>query len=556
MASRNTQAKSPETGKFFRQYVRDGKWEYGYDTENRLVWMQTRGDYIVGGLLIGRRLEFVYDYLGRRVKKTEYLWGGTEAGWGQGVETLYRYRGWNLIAEYAGAEEGVSEGATLLRTHSWGLTLDGELANENEGGALLFMQEVGGSGYYAGTDGKGNLTVLLESETGELAASYEYDAYGELLRAKGTYANENPWRFGTKYADRDSGLVYYGHRYYSPRNGRFINRDPIGEEGGWNLYGMSLNNPVNYVDRLGLYCPNRRYLGQDCGFCEWCMPPEDPKNALPPFGVTTTPLDEYEPESDWDIGWNTDEWYDDIYDEFMDYYTSWQSDFNEGAMKMADAEILRSEGMSLLGKYLRKIPLLGGMLGAAGDMITGVTNMLISILSFGQIPLLQYGFDQFSYGIGQLIDILARDVAAVVIGMEGKLVTTMMDILNILTLGQYEALGHRNKDGKLEKSGFLKSIGLAVFDLIIPNYGFFGGGGWGYRQFGDNRALCLNNGDVASYMHDYNDKEGQWIDIQNRNWLLAQWVGPAGAAYALLGTFTVFGIRDLFFEKDEEKEEE
>ncbi len=50
----------------------------------------------------------------------------------------------------------------------------------------------------------------------------------------------------------ESGLIYYGHRYYDPRQGRFINRDPIGEEGGINLYGFVGNNPVNAIDFLGL----------------------------------------------------------------------------------------------------------------------------------------------------------------------------------------------------------------------------------------------------------------------------------------------------------------
>jgi RHS repeat-associated protein len=49
-----------------------------------------------------------------------------------------------------------------------------------------------------------------------------------------------------------SGVRYYGLRYYNPGNGRFINRDPIEERGGKNLYGMVGNNPVNYWDYLGL----------------------------------------------------------------------------------------------------------------------------------------------------------------------------------------------------------------------------------------------------------------------------------------------------------------
>jgi len=46
--------------------------------------------------------------------------------------------------------------------------------------------------------------------------------------------------------------LYYGLRYYNPEMGRWLNRDPIGERGGLNLYGFCGSNPVNFVDSLGL----------------------------------------------------------------------------------------------------------------------------------------------------------------------------------------------------------------------------------------------------------------------------------------------------------------
>jgi len=49
-----------------------------------------------------------------------------------------------------------------------------------------------------------------------------------------------------------SGVRYYGHRYYSPSFGRFINKDPIEEQGGINLYSFVGNNPVNAYDYLGM----------------------------------------------------------------------------------------------------------------------------------------------------------------------------------------------------------------------------------------------------------------------------------------------------------------
>ncbi|MCU0797071.1 MAG: RHS repeat-associated core domain-containing protein, partial [Akkermansiaceae bacterium] len=56
----------------------------------------------------------------------------------------------------------------------------------------------------------------------------------------------------TKPQDAESGLYYYGYRYFDPVTGRWPSRDPIGESGGMNLYGMVRNSPVNFFDHLGL----------------------------------------------------------------------------------------------------------------------------------------------------------------------------------------------------------------------------------------------------------------------------------------------------------------
>ncbi len=65
-------------------------------------------------------------------------------------------------------------------------------------------------------------------------------------------------------------LAIYGFRYYSPRFARWINRDPIGERGGINLYGMVGNDAVNWVDDLG----NKRITPTKDGWhpgphCKW-----------------------------------------------------------------------------------------------------------------------------------------------------------------------------------------------------------------------------------------------------------------------------------------------
>lgn len=93
----------------------------------------------------------------------------------------------------------------------------------------------------------------MNAATGAVAASYEYDPSGNTLKAVGDFAAENPFRFSTKYADSETGLVYYGERYYEPQTGRWLSRDPLGEDGGLNLYRFVSNNPVGLIDPTGLY---------------------------------------------------------------------------------------------------------------------------------------------------------------------------------------------------------------------------------------------------------------------------------------------------------------
>ncbi|MXF19122.1 RHS repeat-associated core domain-containing protein, partial [Escherichia coli] len=60
-----------------------------------------------------------------------------------------------------------------------------------------------------------------------------------------------PYRLPGQQYDDESGLCYNRYRYYEPLQGRYITQDPIGLNGGWNLYKYPLN-PINYADPLGL----------------------------------------------------------------------------------------------------------------------------------------------------------------------------------------------------------------------------------------------------------------------------------------------------------------
>ena len=65
-------------------------------------------------------------------------------------------------------------------------------------------------------------------------------------------AKNEVWHYRSQFVGK-TGLYYYGRGFYSPSLMRWINRDPIEEEGGLNLYGFCGNSAVSFYDALGLY---------------------------------------------------------------------------------------------------------------------------------------------------------------------------------------------------------------------------------------------------------------------------------------------------------------
>ncbi len=241
----------------------DGLWDYQWDAENRLVRLETTVAARSGGIA-HRIINFTYDYLGRRVQK-QVIDGVTVT---ELSSARFIYNGWDIIAEYS-----VLNGSTLdklQRTYAWGVDIAGSLSKAGGVGALLqFANTTTDTAFMPSYDGNGNVASLINLGTGALAAAYEYSPYGEMLRDE---IHDNAvapfaFRFSTKWRDAETSWLNYGRRYYDPRNGRFIGRDPIAEKGGINLYAFCGNSPVDRWDRLGMETYSDYYYG-DCWYID------------------------------------------------------------------------------------------------------------------------------------------------------------------------------------------------------------------------------------------------------------------------------------------------
>jgi RHS repeat-associated protein len=223
----------------------DGIWTYEWDAENRLAAMTMTNIASVANSN-RLRLEFAYDFQRRRVSKLVKAWNGSV--FVPQSTNRFVYDGWNLIAI-------VNSQGSIQQGFIWGLDLSGTRDKAGGIGGLAAVLETSTgqitNADFACNDGNGNISALFSSAGLASVARYEYSPFGELLRVTGPMAKANPFRCSTKFNDDETGLVYYGWRYYNPTQGRWVGREPSLDQIFLHLYLFCHNNPVDRFDLDG-----------------------------------------------------------------------------------------------------------------------------------------------------------------------------------------------------------------------------------------------------------------------------------------------------------------
>jgi RHS repeat-associated protein len=211
----------------------DGNRAFVYDDENQLTRVTVTNKW---------KSEFSYDgFMRQRIRK-EFTWSGS---WVQTNEMRYLYDGRVVLQER-------DANNLAMVSYTRGIDLSGSRQGAGGIGGLLARTDHGSqlTAYYH-SDGNGNVTTMINTQQ-IIVARYNYDPYGNNLSKSGPLAEANSYRFSGKEYHANSGLVYYLYRFYDPNLQRWLNRDPIEESGGLNLYSLSRNEPVNSIDPFGL----------------------------------------------------------------------------------------------------------------------------------------------------------------------------------------------------------------------------------------------------------------------------------------------------------------
>ena len=187
----------------------------------------TKGRQLASATVDGKQISYTYDMSGVR--------SGKQVG-----DTTYTY---------------TTLSGKVMR-QQWGeKSLEFVYDDGNQPFAVIYNDGSTSTLYYYVLNAQGDVAAILNS-SGKLAASYDYDAWGNCTvydSSDAAIGDLNPLRYRGYYYDAETGFYYLQSRYYDFANCRFINADGLFADSfiGTNLFAYCMNNPVNMSDHTG-----------------------------------------------------------------------------------------------------------------------------------------------------------------------------------------------------------------------------------------------------------------------------------------------------------------
>ena len=213
-------------------------WNYKYNCENQLIEVAVRSRS--GGF---RRISYEYDALGRRVGKSD----GKQ-------ETRFVWDGMLLLQEISAKR--ISTYVYEQDSYVPLARLDAQNPDWYPANNLLAPPAVEPDIYYFQCNASGMPEEMSDAD-GNIVWRARYSAWGKVLFENTTKHApkdfEQNLRMQGQYDDRECGLYYNTFRYYDADSGRFTTEDPIGLNGGDNLYQYA-PNPLMWIDPWGWAC--------------------------------------------------------------------------------------------------------------------------------------------------------------------------------------------------------------------------------------------------------------------------------------------------------------